>query len=166
MKEMIYQQEDQFTGQKYMQSWYTLGPEMCVWWFFILRIFCCTEQFSFSIWVRVSVPLCQSMRERQVTGRDASDAITGGLVCNFRSLESAICNRFTAIYNHRLQHLAVIGCRHQKEARLRDAPRSFKTTRFMQMMTQKRQQIQSRYRVTWSTKSNTSNFKRRGRWFL
>lgn len=119
---------------------------MCVWWFFILRIFCCTEQFSFSIWVRVSVPLCQSMRERQVTGRDASDAITGGLVCNFRSLESAICNRFTAIYNHRLQHLAVIGCRHQKEARLRDAPRSFKTTRFMQMMTQKRQQIQSRYR--------------------
>lgn len=149
-----------------MQSWYTLGPEMCVWWFFILRIFCCTEQFSFSIWVRVSVPLCQSMRERQVTGRDASDAITGGLVCNFRSLEAAICNRFTAIYNHRLQHLAVIGCRHQKEARLRDAPRSFKTTRFMQMMTQKRQQIQSRYRVTWSTKSNTSNFKRRGRWFL
>lgn len=111
---------------------------------------CCTEQFSFYIWVMVSAfgILCQSIGERQVTSRDASDAITGGLVCNFGSLESAICNRFTAIYNHRLHHLAVIGCRHQKEAPLRDAPRSFKTTRFMQMMTQKRQQMQSRYRVT------------------
>lgn len=117
---------------------------------FHLENYCCTEQFSFYIWVMVSAfgILCQSIGERQVTSRDASDAITGGLVCNFGSLESAICNRFTAIYNHRLHHLAVIGCRHQKEAPLRDAPRSFKTTRFMQMMTQKRQQMQSRYRVT------------------
>lgn len=135
---------------------------------FHLENFCCTEQFSFYIWVMVSAfgILCQWIGERQVTSRDASDAITGGLVCNFGSLESAICNRFTAIYNHRLHHLAVIGCRHQKEAPLRDAPRSFKTTRFMQMMTQKRQQMQSRYRVTWWTKSNTSNFKRQGRRFL
>lgn len=140
---------------------------MFVWWVSILRIFAARSSFLF-IFGLVSAfgILCQSIGERQVTSRDASDAITGGLVCNFGSLESAICNRFTAIYNHRLHHLAVIGCRHQKEAPLRDAPRSFKTTRFMQMMTQKRQQMQSRYRVTWWTKSNTSNFKRQGRRFL